>query len=432
MSQCASRRNITQSVAVGRHEPHQHYEKVSPKPSSRLCKKRLGGAFILTATFCAMMVFCAGRLNWNASSTKHVPILSAHGSDLKPLRRSNDSPALSGLKEKLTPTEKEKVGKPNLSVLEDNPKSVNEDKMHKCPYPLLNSTKCAPAVFIGGAMKCGTNEAMYLLSLHPRARFSTCTPNDESCSTFTHQGTQLQDGKYSIWESQSLPLPENVEEIAARIPITDGVNTMNFDKAPRYMEVTRFPQIPTKMKMLMPGTKMVFTVCDPAERLVSEFHHLQKYKIYWFAPKIPMPGTLTEFLDTATGKANICLTKDCDDRYLIKGEFVTLIQKWLEVYDASEILVLDMNEGLKEQAKKLLLFAGLPLEEYPWEEVESNDKAFQNKGYAGRQAAWKEYPNEMCTLSKYYADKNRDLAKLLNQQYPLEWKSTTAVGSLCK
>jgi len=354
----------------------------------------------------------------------------SQGGKLKPLRRSDDLPILS---ERLIPgVEEEKLHQPDLSVLEDKPKFVNEDKMHKCPYPLLNSTKCAPAVFIGGAMKCGTNEAMYLLSLHPRARFSTCNPNNESCSAFTHQGTQHQDGKYSIWESQSLPLPENLEEIEARLPNTDGVSTMNFDKAPRYMEATKLPHLPKNMKMLMPETKMVFTVCDPAERLVSEFHHLQRHKMPWFAPKIRMPGSFPEFLEAATGKANICLTEDCNDIYLAKGEFVTQIRKWLEVYDASEILVLDMNEGLKEQAKKLLLFAGLPLEEYPWAELDSNHKAYQNKGYAGRQAAWKEYPNEMCTLSKYYADKNRDLAKLLNQQYPFGWKSTTAVGSLCK
>lgn len=370
---------------MGDNDSHEQEQKVHPKPSWRVCKLPPGAAFILTVS----ILLCA------------LTILKTDGDIPAPANKS-----------------------PVIPVHGSN-----------CPYPLINSTKCAPALFIGGAMKCGTNEAMHLLTLHPRACFNTCNPRDNStpCSRDTHQGAfHPHNGETRIWESAHLPQPDHLEAIAARLPNTDGVNTVNFDKAPRYIETNLEPRLPVNMKMFMPGTKMVFSVCDPAERMVSEFHHLQKIKVEWIFPGIHMPATFEEFVKTVTGKADICRVQDCRDNYLNKGWFAKHIQKWLEVYDPSEIVVIDMNEPAESQARKLLEFAGLPLGEYPWEKLNSTKKAYKNNAYAGRQSAWEEHRDPLCALSKYYAHSNKDLSKLLNQHYPLEWKSTTAVGTLCK
>jgi len=149
-------------------------------------------------------------------------------------------------------------------------------------------------------------------------------------------------------------------------------------------------------------------------------------------PNIRVPETFDAFVDTITGKAEICKTEDCRDEHLNKGYFAKHIRKWLEFYNPSEILIINMNEPAESQAKKLLEFAGLPLSEYPWEKLKAdNKKAFENKSYGGRESAWNEHHDNMCMLSKYYADSNKDLAKLLNEQFPLDWKSTSA-DTICK
>lgn len=97
------------------------------------------------------------------------------------------------------------------------------------------------------------------------------------------------------------------------------------------METHILPDVALQLRHMMPGTKIVFAVCDPAERLYAEFHHLRSKGVEYLSPSIQTPATFGEFFHT--------LTRVCDDdseclrtanQYLKKGSYVEHIEKWME------------------------------------------------------------------------------------------------------
>jgi len=307
---------------------------------------------------------------------------------------------------------------------------LHVDAMATCKHPLVGSSEpvCAPRVFVGGAMKCGTNEAMKMLSLHSQARFNTCTELTTDCTAEKYQGRRFSDGSYNIWESIHLPEQANADAIASRLPTTDGVNTVTFDKTPGYLETHNHPSIPQQMKKMMPGTKIVFTVCDPAERLYSEFNHLKRVGVEKLSEHIATPKEFPDFVQIMNQTAAICSTagEEChqvSERHLKKGSYAMNIRKWLQTYSQEDILVINMGDDRRENTKKLLQFAGLEESSYAWSHLRG-PPAFKNTEYGGRQEAWKLFNEEMQLLSLYYSDSNKDLATVLGIDFPNEWKST--------
>ena len=50
----------------------------------------------------------------------------------------------------------------------------------------------------------------------------------------------------------------------------DGVRNFTLEKSPSYMETQLYPLVAARVNRWLPNVKLLFTVCDPAERLYSE------------------------------------------------------------------------------------------------------------------------------------------------------------------
>jgi hypothetical protein len=126
--------------------------------------------------------------------------------------------------------------------------------------PLNYTTPCLPRFLIGGAMKCGTNEVMRLISKHPRVKFNLCPKIDDGipCDQIHYQGTETD--KLYLWESEPTQLFEGwagIRQFFERFPDTDGINSINVDKSPQFLETFHHPDFPKAVRDMMPGTKMV-------------------------------------------------------------------------------------------------------------------------------------------------------------------------------
>ena len=309
----------------------------------------------------------------------------------------------------------------------------------------------SPKFIIGGAMKCGTNEAMTLVQQHPRVTFKTCfLHNNSNCNAADYQGVQDENsGNIFIWECSPKDLLAgriSSQSFLERFARTDGSANITVDKSPAFLDTFQRRNLPSVIRKLLPGTKMVFTLCDPAERLVSEYYHnhrwpsiQQKFDNKFQQNGLQPPANVQDFLQIITLTHSQChhqakLFKACTaikNIYFQKGLYHEGILDWLKVYDneMANILILDMNANVTMNTRQMLEFAGLPVDEYPWEHLQDDGTttkiAFKNTGYKGRTAAWDEYPKEMTLLSSLYSDSNKELASLIQQEFPLKWKSST-------
>jgi hypothetical protein len=226
------------------------------------------------------------------------------------------------------------------------------------------------------------------------------------------------------------PIDAHLTAIASRLPDTDGIQTVTFDKAPGYLETNLHPEIAKQMRKHMPGTKMVFTVCDPAERLFSEFQHLRRVQMQLLSENIALPEDFSEFHRILEGTADVCVehSEECKKLgwgHFQKGMYASNLHHWLQVYPREDILVLDMESERTEQAQKLLEFAGLSPHNYPFYRLPELPTAFRNPQYPGRNISWQMYGTEMCQLSHRYRKSNEELADLIHVQYPFDhWKSS--------
>ena len=220
-------------------------------------------------------------------------------------------------------------------------------------------------------------------------------------------------------------------------PDTDGVNTVTIDKAPSYFQL---PGGPDLVKKYWPGSKVVLTLCDPAERLFSEFHHCHRdetieklFNTTFIRKNIPPPTTFEDFVDVITEKSPVCtenenpnICKSFNERWWTKGNYIENLQRWNQAFSKDEMLILDMNAPPKENTERMIKFAGLPLDEYPWHELEDVSPSYSNTQYSGREAAWEESPESMKLLANHFAPLNKELASFIGHDFPLQWKSTSS------
>merc|ERR1711971_14101 len=132
----------------------------------------------------------------------------------------------------------------------------------------------------------------------------------------------------------------------------------------------RSEMLPTLFKRALPSSKLVFILCDPSERIVSQYFHYHRdqetfrYAEKLFhkrAPRLGFPKTFEDFIQTMDPLSNVCKNnrEDCNaiqHKFHANGKYYLSLQKWLKVYNTSDLLILDMNAPGKENAKRLLKF----------------------------------------------------------------------------
>lgn len=309
---------------------------------------------------------------------------------------------------------------------------------------------CGPQVIIGGAMKCGTNTLGSLLQLHPRVKFHYCL--NQECEQCHNNAAECQEkfqgssnlGTEVLWESHyfthltSLHDPPRDYEgdegrylLARQLPRVDGVHNMTLDKSPSYLDAHLFPDVVTHAKRLLPHAKVIFSLCDPAPRLYAEYHHSVKWDektLYDSFDKVEAkrPDSFAEWVATLQEDSEFCRSQPehcaaARKNYFSKGIYADNLERWFDTFGRHAVLVVNLDDDLKQQAAKVLSHVGLPFEEYPWAQLNEMGHSFVNHDYNGRWYGWTEAPEAMGKLKSFYSSHNERLADLLHEYWPRDW-----------
>jgi len=297
---------------------------------------------------------------------------------------------------------------------------------------------CGPKVMIIGSMKCGTNKLAELLLQHPRIKMNSCNLSNTQggCNQGLFQAA-LKQG--FIFEGNDFTHirrddPEGwLNNYGKRLPLTDGISTMTFDKSPSYMDVPFFPDVAKISKKYLPNVKIVATLCNPAERLFSELNHLLNsntdgFNQFYHDNDVTPPTDFSSFVDLLKPENPICNEKNgfCESnrmQYLEKGEFINNLRPWYEEYGEENVLVVDMSQDPTIIVENLLNHVGsdlLPISEYPWEDVRTH-AVFSSSAYEGRSSAYEYFDKDMEWLERYYEPHNDELASKIGEDWPRKW-----------
>lgn len=314
--------------------------------------------------------------------------------------------------------------------------------------PSDSSSICGPRILIVGAMKCGTNTLGSLLLNHPRVKVNGCAGSQSPlCDSDHFTADSAMNGPPAVWEIHGLSHdykndPLNWEgKYAQRFPHTDGFNgvgEMTFDKSPSYFNTEIFPGIAARAKRLLPNAKVVVSVCNPTERLFSEYMHYQhdgfggrvgEEKFYTDAG-VAAPSNFSAFVDMLKPESD--LSKQNPIRWeamrrnkLRTGEYHTHLKAWRDEFGAENVLVVTMDESNIDKARKMVKLAGgcLPEEEYPWSALNETAASFANTHYAGRSAGHSEHEAAMRWLADHFEPHNQALAVEVGADWPLAWNN---------
>jgi hypothetical protein len=296
---------------------------------------------------------------------------------------------------------------------------------------------CGPKVLVIGAMKCGEDTVAHLLQKHPRIQVNTCSlvNTQGGCNDKMFQGSRqglIFEGHDFTHTKRSDP-DGWLNALGKRLPLTDGINSLTFDKSPSYLDVQIFPDVVETAKKYLPNAKIVVTFCNPAERLFSELHHLLSlskggFDQFYFDNGVDPPADFGSFVNLLMPDHPICNEKPgfCEANrrlYLQKGEFLNNLRPWYEAYGLENVLVLTMDDDPNKIISSLLHHVGsnvLPDSEYPWDEA-TRFIQFANHEYDGRSSAYEYFHQQMEWLDQYYAPHNDELAKSLGAAWPRKW-----------
>lgn len=174
-----------------------------------------------------------------------------------------------------------------------------------------------PNLVVIGAQKCGTTSLHHYLRRHPQVSMSRTKELD-----FFIQDRNWRRG---------------VGWYAAQF---DPSAPVRGESSPNYTARRRFPGVAERMKRVVPGTRIVFMVRDPIERLVSHWVHNYSY------------GSERRPLDQVLD----------DDGYLERSQYAMQLRPYLDAFPAERILVLEMGElrhRRRETLRRVFEFIGV-------------------------------------------------------------------------
>lgn len=239
--------------------------------------------------------------------------------------------------------------------------------------------KCGPHVLIIGAMKCGTNNVAHHLTQHTQV---TATKVSE-----IHAFSRF------LKDDQSL---EARQKYADFFLDTDGTSNFTYDKSPSYLTSEGAA---SAAKKLLPNARVLVTLCDPTERLYSQYQHekrIEKQEAKWQQQTFAEWVAKTEHINYAE---NLATWQKAFGRDAVHVTFL-------------EHFVAEHTEWMKE----MLEFIGVDLNKMNWEEFEESASVptYHNPEYKGRSISWTEEPQVMQQLVEEYRGQQEALAKLLD------------------
>jgi len=210
-----------------------------------------------------------------------------------------------------------------------------------------------------------------------------------------------------------------------------------FDKCPAYFSPLRFPKSAADARAVLPSARIIATVCDPVDRLWSQFHYNLVREFHRRAKDtfeelieylIPEKSPPEEYPSVPRVPPDVELLAWYT--YIEQGLYVNGITPWAKAYGRDGVHVIHLpdlskdNMALREETiTRMLEFVGLPPERYDWDGDRMammagrvHNKNDMVKGYC-RTCIPSHYRER---LKRVFRRANQDFAKYLNVTYPLE------------
>jgi hypothetical protein len=157
-----------------------------------------------------------------------------------------------------------------------------------------------PNLIVIGSMKCGTTSLHHYLDLHPEIQMS-----------------RPKELKFFVEE---LNWPRGVDWYTSHF---DPDAPVRGESSPQYTTLTRWEGVPARMRSLVPDAKLIFTVRDPVERMVSHYLHLR-----------------------ASGDERLEISAALREKpaYVDRSRYWMQLQPFLEHYAADSVQVVDADD----------------------------------------------------------------------------------------
>jgi Sulfotransferase domain len=157
-----------------------------------------------------------------------------------------------------------------------------------------------PNLIVIGTMKCGTTSLHHYLDLHPEIQMS-----------------RPKELKFFVEE---LNWSRGVDWYASHF---DPDAPVRGESSPQYTTATRWEGVPARMRSLVPDAKLIFTVRDPIDRMVSHYLHMRT---------------------SGEERQEISVAFRQNPAYVDRSRYWMQLEPFLEHYPAGSIQVVDADE----------------------------------------------------------------------------------------
>lgn len=183
-----------------------------------------------------------------------------------------------------------------------------------------------PNLLIIGAPKAGTTSLHHYLHQHPEIFMS---PRKElNFFTFPEPPESLDDYKRHFLPSAAV----------------------RGEASPSYSQHPRFTGVPERISAVLPDVKLIYVVRDPVERLVSQW-----------ADRYSLGLEQRSFHEALRDQV------DLESIYVCPSRYATQIERYLDSFPASNLLIVDQSEFLRNRRETLRrLFGFLSVQEDFW------------------------------------------------------------------
>lgn len=283
---------------------------------------------------------------------------------------------------------------------------------------------CGPKVLIIGAMKCGTNKLGSLLSRHPDVQLKV-VPDDGSLLGQKDQEGNIFEIHYlthkTLFENQANPSSLDARRLYAQhLPETDGENNMTFDKSPSYLDTQYHGGVASVAKKLLPNARIVATVCNPVQRVWSQYQHYLANNLSSI-----LPNSFDELVDIMLSPYPPKGDPRLQMEFFEVGLYAVHLADWIAEYGRDRVLVVlieDVEQHPEAIAERLILHAGLSMSRYPpLNEVEAKKRVFANNKKSYQRDKVPEWARRR--LQDAYAPTVVWLADILGDERVYSWVS---------
>lgn len=159
-----------------------------------------------------------------------------------------------------------------------------------------------PNLIVIGGQKCGTTSLHFYLAAHPQISMSATKELDFFASWGWRRGL--------AWYESQFPEPARVRG----------------ESSPSYTAFPHVPGVSERMRRTLPEVKLIYLVRDPVERMISEYLHAYGRG----AETRPLAAVFSDpgFEDSA---------------YVAKSRYAMQLERYLELFDPRDILVLEQR-----------------------------------------------------------------------------------------